>query len=95
MFRGTYHVILGSGLTIAGATFCLYLARLSYFKALGIPSALGLLVVIAGALTAAPALVVVASRFGLLDPKRMTKTRGWRRVGTAAVRWPGRYLRPR
>ncbi|BBU22218.1 RND family transporter [Mycobacterium xenopi] len=89
MFRGTYHVILGSGLTIAGATFCLYLARLSYFKALGIPSALGLLVVIAGALTAAPALVVVASRFGLLDPKRMTKTRGWRRVGTAAVRWPG------
>ncbi|BCO35389.1 MMPL family RND transporter [Mycobacterium heckeshornense] len=89
MFRGTYHVILGSGLTIAGATFCLHLARLSYFKALGIPSALGLLVVIAGALTAAPAVVVLASRFGLLEPKRMTKTRGWRRVGTAAVRWPG------
>ncbi|WP_207546062.1 RND family transporter [Mycobacterium intracellulare] len=89
MFRGTYHVILGSGLTIAGATFCLYLARLSYFKMLGIPSALGLLVVIAGALTAAPAVVTVASRFGLLEPKQMTKTRGWRRIGTAAVRWPG------
>ena len=41
MFRGTSHIILGSGLTIAGATFCLHLARLSYFKALGIPSALG------------------------------------------------------
>ncbi|KAA8961631.1 MAG: MMPL family transporter [Mycobacterium sp.] len=88
MFRGTYHVILGSGLTIAGATFCLHLARLSYFKKLGIPSALGLLVVVAGALTAAPAVVVVASRFGLLDPKRMVKTRVWRRVGTATVRWP-------
>ncbi|WP_269473747.1 MMPL/RND family transporter [Mycobacterium noviomagense] len=88
MFRGTYHVILGSGLTIAGATFCLYLARLSYFRMLGIPSALGLLVVIAGALTAAPAVVTVASRFGLLEPKRLTKTRGWRRIGTAAVRWP-------
>ncbi|KPN46519.1 RND family transporter [Mycobacterium intracellulare] len=88
MFRGTYHVILGSGLTIAGATFCLYLARLSYFKMLGIPSALGLLVVIAGALTVAPAVVTVASRFGLLEPKRMAKTRGWRRIGTAAVRWP-------
>ncbi|BBY06855.1 MMPL/RND family transporter [Mycobacterium noviomagense] len=88
MFRGTYHVILGSGLTIAGATFCLYLARLSYNKMLGIPSALGLLVVIAGALTAAPAVVTVASRFGLLEPKRLTKTRGWRRIGTAAVRWP-------
>lgn len=89
MFRGTYHVILGSGLTIAGATACLHLARLSYFKTLGIPSALGLLVVIAGALTAAPAVVAVASRFGLLDPRKMTKTRGWRRIGTAAVRWPG------
>ena len=88
MFRGTYHVILGSGLTIAGATFCLHLARLSYFKKLGIPSALGLLVVVAGALTAAPAVVVVASRFGLLDPRRMVRTRLWRRVGTATVRWP-------
>ncbi|MFA1702532.1 RND family transporter [Mycobacterium intracellulare] len=89
MFRGTYHIILGSGLTIAGATFCLHLARLSYFKALGIPSALGLLVVVAGAMTAAPAVVVVATRFGLLDPRRMIKTRGWRRIGTASVRWPG------
>lgn len=89
MFRGTYHIILGSGLTIAGATFCLHLARLSYFKALGIPSALGLLVVVAGAMTAGPAVVAVATRFGLLDPRRMIKTRGWRRIGTATVRWPG------
>jgi RND superfamily putative drug exporter len=89
MFRGTFHIILGSGLTIAGATFCLYLARLSYFKALGIPSALGLIVVVAGALTAAPAVVAVASRFGLLDPKRVVKIHGWRRIGTATVRWPG------
>lgn len=92
MFRGTFHIILGSGLTIAGATFCLHLARLSYFKALGIPSALGLLVVVAGALTAAPAVVAVATRFGLLDPRRMIKTRGWRRIGTATVRWPGPVL---
>jgi len=89
MFRGTVHIILGSGLTIAGATFCLHLARLSYFKALGIPSALGLLVVVAGALSAAPAVVAVASRFGWLDPRQMIKTRGWRRMGTATVRWPG------
>jgi RND superfamily putative drug exporter len=89
MFRRTFHIILGSGLTIAGATFCLYLARLSYFKALGIPSALGLIVVVAGALTAAPAVVAVASRFGLLDPKRVVKVHGWRRIGTATVRWPG------
>ncbi len=92
MFRGTGHIILGSGLTIAGATFCLHFARLSYFTALGIPSALGLLVVVAGAMTAAPAVVVVGTRFGLLDPKRMIKTRGWRRIGTATVRWPGAVL---
>lgn len=89
MFRGTYHIILGSGLTIAGATLCLHFARLSYFKALGIPSALGLVVVVAGALTAAPAVVVIASRFGLLDPTRPVNTRRWRRIGTATVRWPG------
>ncbi|MBS9535267.1 MMPL family transporter [Mycobacterium sp. M1] len=86
MFRGTWHVILGSGLTIAGASLCLHFARLSYFKALGIPSALGLLVVIAGALTVAPAVVAVAAP--ALDPKRV-EGRGWRRIGTANVRWPG------
>ncbi|OBY32838.1 RND family transporter [Mycolicibacter kumamotonensis] len=86
MFRGTWHVILGSGLTIAGASLCLHFARLSYFKALGIPSALGLLVVIAGALTVAPAIVAVAAP--LLDPNRV-EGRGWRRIGTANVRWPG------
>ncbi|WP_255794735.1 MMPL/RND family transporter [Mycobacteroides abscessus] len=89
MFRGTFHIILGSGLTIAGATLCLHLARLSYFKALGLPSALGLLIVVAGALTAAPAVVIVASRFGLLDPTRPVRVRRWRRIGTATVRWPG------
>ncbi len=92
MFRGTFHIVLGSGLTIAGATFCLHLARLSYFKALGIPSAVGLLVVVAGAMTAAPAVVVLATRFSLLDPRRMIKTRGWRRIGTATVRWPAPVL---
>jgi len=88
MFRGTFHIILGSGLTIAGATFCLHFTRLSYFQALGIPSALGLIVVVAGALTAAPAVVVVASRFGLLESRRTIRTRGWRRIGTVTVQWP-------
>lgn len=88
MFRGTFHVILGSGLTIAGATMCLHFARLEYFKALGLPTALGMLVVIAGALTAGPAIVAVATRFGLLEPKGAANNRRWRRIGTANVRWP-------
>jgi RND superfamily putative drug exporter len=29
---------------------------------------------------------------GLFDPKRAMKTRGWRRIGTAIVRWPGPVL---
>ena len=92
MYHGTAHVILGSGLTIAGATYCLSFTRLPYFHTLGVPLAIGMLVAVAAALTMAPALISAASRFGLLDPKRKMKTRGWRRVGTAVVRWPGPIL---
>ncbi|MEE6175582.1 MMPL/RND family transporter [Mycobacterium sp. 050134] len=88
MYRGTAHVILGSGLTIAGATFCLSFARMPYFQTLGIPCAVGMLVAVAVALTLGPAVLTVGSRFGLFDPKRLLKVRGWRRVGTAVVRWP-------
>ena len=92
MYHGTAHVILGSGLTIAGATFCLHFTRLPYFQSLGIPLAIGMLVATVAALTMAPAMLTIASHFGLLDPKRAMKTRGWRRVGTAVVRWPGPIL---
>jgi putative drug exporter of the RND superfamily len=92
MYHGTAHVILGSGLTIAGATYCLSFTRLPYFQTLGVPLAIGMLVAVVAALTMAPALITAASRFGLLDPKRKMKTRGWRRVGTAVVRWPGPIL---
>src|ERR1700742_2683384 len=93
MYHGTAHVILGSGLTIAGATFCLHFTRLPYFKSLGIPLAIGMLVAVFAALTMAPALLTVCSRFGLFDPKRAMKTRGWRRVGTPGGRRAGAILR--
>jgi RND superfamily putative drug exporter len=92
MYRGTSHVILGSGLTIAGATFCLSFTRLPYFQSLGIPAAIGVLVSLVASLTLAPAVIVIGSRFGLLEPKRKTAKRGWRRIGTAIVRWPGPIL---
>jgi RND superfamily putative drug exporter len=92
MYHGTAHVILGSGLTIAGATFCLHFARLPYFKSLGIPLAIGMLIAVIAALTMAPAVLTIGSHFGLFDPKRAMKTRGWRRVGTAVVRWPAAIL---
>ena len=92
MYHGTAHVILGSGLTIAGATFCLHFTRLPYFQTLGVPLAVGMLVAVFAALTLAPAMLTICSRFGLFEPKRKMQTRGWRRVGTAVVRWPGPIL---
>ncbi|HET9891891.1 MAG TPA: MMPL family transporter, partial [Mycobacterium sp.] len=53
---------------------------------------IGMFTMVAGALTLGPAVITLGSRFGLLDPKRKIKTRGWRRVGTAVVRWPAPIL---
>jgi RND superfamily putative drug exporter len=92
MFRGTAHVVLGSGMTIAGATFCLSFTRLPYFQTLGVPLAVGMVVAVLGALTLGPAIITVASRFGLLEPKRAMRIRFWRRLGAAVVRWPGWIL---
>jgi RND superfamily putative drug exporter len=92
MFRGTAHVVLGSGMTIAGATFCLSFTRLPYFQTLGIPLAVGMVVAVLGALTLGPAIITVASRFGLLEPKRAMRIRFWRRLGAAVVRWPAWIL---
>jgi putative drug exporter of the RND superfamily len=92
MYRGTAHVVLGSGLTVAGAVFCLTFTRLPYFQSLGIPAALGILIALAASLTLAPAVLTIGSFFGLLDPTRAMRTQGWRRIGTAIVRWPGPIL---
>jgi putative drug exporter of the RND superfamily len=92
MYRGTAHIILGSGLTVAGAVFCLTFCRLPYFQSLGIPAAIGVLVALAAALTLAPAVLAIGRHFGLFDPKRAMRTRGWRRIGTGIVRWPGPIL---
>jgi putative drug exporter of the RND superfamily len=92
MYRGTAHVVLGSGLTVASAVFCLSFTRLPYFQSLGVPAAIGILIALVASLTLGPAVLTVGSFFGLLDPKRTMQTRGWRRIGTAIVRWPGPIL---
>src|SRR6478609_3160727 len=88
MYHGTAHIILGSGLTIAGAVLCLTFTRLPYFQSLGIPAGIRVLVAVVAALTLAPALLVIGRHFGLFDPARPMRTQGWRRIGTAIVRWP-------
>ena len=92
MFHGTAHVVLGSGLTIAGATACLSFTRLPYFQTLGVPLAIGMVVVVLGGVVLMTAMISVLSRFGLLEPKRLMRVRGWRKIGAAVVRWPGPIL---
>jgi putative drug exporter of the RND superfamily len=87
-FRGVAPVVLGSGLTIAGATFCLYFCRLPWFHTMGAPVFVGMIVVVAAGLTLGPAVVFLGSRFGLFEKKGQSRGRLWRRVGTAVVRWP-------
>ena len=93
MFHGTSHVIVGSGLTVAGAMYCLSFTRLPVFNTLG------------GALLdlhprrdrglAYPG----AGRHrrhqqsrGIRPQTRRSSTRRWRRIGTIVVRWPGPVL---
>ncbi|MBX7455228.1 MMPL family transporter [Mycolicibacterium sp. 3033] len=92
MFHGTAHVVLGSGLTIAGATFCLSFTRLPYFQTLGVPLAIGMVIVVLAGVVLMVAIISLATRFGLLEPKRAMRIRGWRKIGAAIVRWPGPIL---
>jgi len=81
-------VIVGSGLTIAGATYCLSFTRLPYFSTMGAPVAIGMVVIVAIAVTLGPAVLFLGSRVGLYESKRPPQSRFWRRVGTAVARWP-------
>jgi putative drug exporter of the RND superfamily len=87
-YRRVAPVVLGSGLTIAGALLCLSFTRMPIFQTIGLPCAVGMLVAVAVALTLVPAVLTLGSRFGLVDPKRRIGVRRWRRVGAAIVRWP-------
>ncbi len=91
-FRGVTPVVMGSGLTIAGAMLCLSVTRLPIFQTIGVPCAVGMLVAVAIAVTLVPAVLATGSRFGLVDPKHRIKTGRWRRIGTAIVRWPAPIL---
>ncbi|MGH3641630.1 MAG: RND family transporter, partial [Mycobacterium sp.] len=87
-YKGVAPIIIGSGLTIAGAGFCLSFARLNYFHTMGPAVAISMLFTIAAALTLGPAILTVGSLFGLFDPKRLVKAHLYRRIGASVVRWP-------
>jgi len=87
-YRSIAPVVLGSGLTIAGAMLCLSFTRMPIFQTIGVPCAVGMLVSVAIALTLVPAVLALGSGFGLFDPTRKIGFGRWRGIGTAIVRWP-------
>jgi RND superfamily putative drug exporter len=87
-YKSVTPVILGSGLTIAGASYCLTFARLNYFHTMGPAVAITMMFTIAAALTLGPAVLTVGSLFGLFDPRGKAKAHLYRRIGASVVRWP-------
>jgi RND superfamily putative drug exporter len=87
-YRGVAPIIIGSGLTIAGACYCLTFARLNYFHTMGPAVGITMLFTIAAALTLGPALLTLGSLFGLMDPRGTAQGLLYRRIGTSVVRWP-------
>lgn len=93
-FKSVAPVIVGSGLTIAGATYCLSFARLPYFTTMGAPVAIGMLVIVAIAVTLGPAVLFLGSRVGLYESKRPRRAASG---GGSAPRWsvgPHRFSWP-
>jgi putative drug exporter of the RND superfamily len=87
-YRSVSPIIIGSGLTIAGAGFCLSFARLDYFHTMGPAVAIGMLLTTSAALTLGPAILTVGSLFGLFDPRRAVRGHLYRRIAASVVRWP-------
>lgn len=91
--RGVQHIIVASGLTIAGATACMTFTRLAIFSTSGLPCTIAVVVTLAAALTLGPATLAVGSRFGFFEPRGdQASLRRWRRIATYVVRWPGPVL---
>jgi putative drug exporter of the RND superfamily len=82
------HVILGSGIAISGATLCLSLTHLDYFRTLGPPCAVSMVVAVLSALTLGPALLTMGSKIGWIQPRKKRANPVWRKVGTIIARWP-------
>ncbi len=87
-YKDVTPIIIGSGLTIAGACYCLTFARLNYFHTMGPAVAITMLFTIAAAMTLGPAVLTVGSLFGMFDPRQAAKAHLYRRIGASVVRWP-------
>jgi putative drug exporter of the RND superfamily len=87
----TTHIILGSGLAISGSTLCLSLTELNYFRTLGPPCFVGMVVAVVAALTLGPAMLALGRHVKWLQRVSPTSPT-WRRLGTAITRWPAAFI---
>ena len=89
-YRSVAPVVAASGLTVSVALACLNFANVGLLRSAGTPCAIGVFLGMLASLTLMPAIVSVAGRRGLVQP-RPTKQRGtksWRRTGAVVARWP-------
>ncbi|WP_020667000.1 RND family transporter [Amycolatopsis nigrescens] len=85
-------VIVASGATVAAACACLFFAEIGIFRTTGPGVSVSIVITLLVALTLTPALLTVASRRGLAEPRGAARTRHWRVAGARVVRGPGRVL---
>jgi RND superfamily putative drug exporter len=88
-YRSVAPVVVASALTVALALASLNFARVGLLRSAGIPCAISLSIGLVAAITVLPALLELAARRGMAEPRSRPRRRRWRRIGVAVARWPG------
>jgi RND superfamily putative drug exporter len=91
-YRSVAPVVVASALTVALALSSLSLARIDLLSSAGLPCAVGLVIGLVAALTLLPALIELAAKRGMAEPRTVALRRRWRRIGVIVARWPGPVL---
>ncbi|GAB19461.1 hypothetical protein GOEFS_086_00310 [Gordonia effusa NBRC 100432] len=86
----TAPILVASALTIAAACTAMIFTKIGMFTTAGPPTAIAIVVTAAVALTLPPALLALAGRRGLAEP-RGDSTRTWQRRGVRVIRHAGVY----
>lgn len=89
-YRSVAPVVAASGLTVSVALACLNFAHVVLLRSAGTPCAIGVFLGMLASLTLLPAIVSVAGRRGLVQPRptKQSGTKSWRRTGAVVARWP-------
>ncbi|HWJ82555.1 MAG TPA: MMPL family transporter [Nocardioides sp.] len=85
-------VVLGSGLTVVLATLCMAAAQMGFFTTTGPAIAVSIAVNLVVSLTLTPALLTIAGRRGLLEPRALVTGPGWERLAGLVAAAPARAV---